>query len=418
MIKKLQLKFIMVALLSALLVLIIAILPMDIYVYFNTNFRLHQIVNMICDNNGYLPDYDRKMFVDIDITQESRNEIRYFSVIVSDNSVVELNTGRISAVSDDEASDYADEVLALTNNTNQLVKLITNDSKEGVFEKNDFVYYYKVKELSDGSTLVVFVDGTSSMKNSDLIIKFSVMLLCICFLLFLLLVKIFSKRAIKSFVENYNKQKAFITNASHELKTPLSIISANNDISIALEGENEWNQEIKNQVKEMTNNINDLVALAKADEQKEFIKEKFDFSEVVTGYAESFKTVAKSLDKSFESDIAEGIILNSDKKGLSRVVSVLMDNAVKYCDDNGKIKVVLKNKGKKACLSVSNTYVNGKNEDYKRFFDRFYRADESHNSEKKGFGIGLSLAESTVQNCKGKIGVSYSNEEITFFVTL
>ena len=131
---------------------------------------------------------------------------------------------------------------------------------------------------------------------------------------------------------------------------------------------------------------------------------------------DDFKTVAETQGYSFTSNVDEGAVIKADEKGIHELINILIDNAIKYCDENGKVEVKLNKKGKNVNLIVSNDYAEGEGQDYKRFFDRFYRADLSHNSEKKGFGIGLSMAQHFTEMFKGKIGVHYKNGMITFTV--
>jgi signal transduction histidine kinase len=325
---------------------------------------------------------------------------------------------RITTVSSDKAFDYANEALDIEKNPNFFKKLLSSGDREGILEKKGFVYYYKISNMDNGNSLVVFVDATSRMENVNVVKDFTIIIVLICFMVFFLLVSIMSKILVRSFVEDYEKQKMFITNAGHELKTPLAIISANTEVVEMVSGESEWTKSIKNQVERMTKLIGELITLAKADEKKNVEIVEFDFSELIQTEVDSFKTVAVQSGKTLETKIEENITIKSDKNGLREVVSVLTDNAIKYCDDEGTIKVESHKKGKKVFLSVSNTYAEGKNLDYSRFFDRFYRADESHNSEKKGYGIGLSLAEACIKGCKGKINVTYAEDTITFNVIL
>lgn len=145
-----------------------------------------------------------------------------------------------------------------------------------------------------------------------------------------------------------------------------------------------------------------------------------DISVIVSDVSESFKSVAENSGKSFNAEITPDLNIKCDKRSVQHVVSVLLDNAVKYCDEGGNISVRLgsSNRGKGTHISVSNTYAEGKNTDISKFFERFYRNDESHNSEKAGFGIGLSIAKEIVERMKGKMKVDYSGNTISFTVDI
>ena len=221
------------------------------------------------------------------------------------------------------------------------------------------------------------------------------------------------------FMENYRNQKAFITNAGHELKTPLAIIAANNELCEMIGGENEWTKSTKEQVERMTDLINRLVVLSRFEEKSNVIEKNINFSDIVTKSSKSFKSLAIKGGKNFESDIQNDICISGDDGAIYELANILIDNANKYCDEGGTIGVKLMVHGitfKKAKLVVSNTYKDGKNVDYSKFFDRFYREDKSHNSSVSGYGVGLSIAANIVKRHKGKIHISYKNDTICFNV--
>ncbi len=188
----------------------------------------------------------------------------------------------------------------------------------------------------------------------------------------------------------------------------------------AINGKTKWTDSTKRQITRLQTLIEDLVVLARADEMKDADLTDVDFSAVVTEIAESFRSVAENSERGFASEIASDIHVRGDKRSLHHVMSVLVDNAVKYCDENGSIMIRLEKgaRGKGARVTVSNTYAEGKNVDVSRFFERFYRQDESHNSEKAGFDIGLSMAKEIVERMKGKLYADYSGDMISFTVEM
>ena len=229
-----------------------------------------------------------------------------------------------------------------------------------------------------------------------------------------------SGKAIKPIVDTYRKQQEFITNAGHELKTPLAVISANTEMEEMLGDSSEWNESTKEQVAKLTKLIDRLISLARAGETGEITLSKVNFSQIVEDTTQDFKSVMKKNNFTYQVSVREGINVIAEKHSLSEVVNILLDNARKYCDPDGKIKVSLSKStlSKNAILRVSNTFKEGKNVDYSHFFDRFYREDESHNSKKGGFGIGLSMARELVEAFRGRISVSHKGEDIVFTVVL
>ena len=357
---------------------------------------------------GYLPDYRLLLQSEIDqfITEESQFENRFFSVIIDENGTLrEINLLNVQTVTQEEAYEYA-------------IQMIDFKRTYGEFTTPDGDYYFKVSESEDGGFLVVALDTTSRMRRLNILVKFSLYIGAGSMILFVIILTLLSGRVIHPMIESQKKQKEFITNAGHELKTPLAIISANTEVIEMTQGKSEWTESTMAQISRLSGLINDLITLAKMSEQTSVVLSEVDYSAEAFEVATSFTSLAKNDNKTLVTDIDEGIIVHAEKKSLHTLVNILMDNAVKYCDDGGKITISLKTKGKASILTVSNTYADGKNVDFNRFFDRFYREDKSHNSDKKGYGIGLSMAESIVKTFKGKITVSYKNDEISFVVTI
>ena len=218
------------------------------------------------------------------------------------------------------------------------------------------------------------------------------------------------------------KQKQFITNASHELKTPLAVIKANTEMQEMLDGESEWSQSTLRQVDRMNGLIGNLVQIARAQERSAGAVRAIDIAPAVRETADSFVPVAVSAGKTLTREIPDSLILKADESRIRQLTSLLADNAVKYCDDGGAILIRLAHSGRNAVLTVSNDYAEGADVDYSRFFERFYRQDESRTistdahgaASKSGYGIGLSIAESIVKSMNGSIRVSWKDGRISF----
>ena len=173
------------------------------------------------------------------------------------------------------------------------------------------------------------------------------------------------------------------------------------------------------QIQRMTGLINGLVAMARLEEQPEVVLTDLNFSEIAEDAAEDFKGPVIKDGKKFVMDIQPNIHIKAEEKSLFELVTLLVDNANKYCDPGGTVSVVLsKGRLSKAKLEISNTYAEGKDVDYSKFFERFYREDESHNNQKSGYGIGLSMARTMVKLFKGNISVNYKDDTITFVVSI
>ena len=227
------------------------------------------------------------------------------------------------------------------------------------------------------------------------------MIICIAgILLSLLFVSLLSKKAIQPFVRNEQKQKRFITDASHELKAPLAVISANMDVLALKEEENDpWIDSTRNQVASMRNLVEDMVYLSRADEtDRPLNPESLDPKDLVRETAEPYQAMAEFQGKSFQCEADENLPVCGEESSLHRVISILCDNAVKYTPEGGTIILRACPENRKAVIETENPPVQPlTEEDCSRLFDRFYRADKARDREKQnGYGIGLSIAQAVI----------------------
>lgn len=413
MFRRLRLQFIVVATIAVSIMLISIIGILNASKYATSEKRINKILDLLSKNNGVLPDEEvvekilgRKTNPDIIV------QYRYFSAYVdSTNKVITMNTEHIANLSETDVIFYIRKILS---GKNRYGNFTTTDGQK---------FAYKLSLHEDESKLIVVLDTTSYIEDRADLIDTSVFIFFSNLVFFIIIFVIFSGKVMMPFMENYRNQKAFITNAGHELKTPLAIISANNELCEMIGGENEWTKSTKEQVERMTDLINRLVVLArfeeKSEEKSDVAEKNINFSDIVTKSANSFKSMAIKGGKNFESNIQKNLCISGDDGAIYELVNILIDNANKYCDDGGTVGVGLLQHGitfKKAKLIVYNTYKSGKGVDYSRFFERFYREDKSHNSNVSGYGVGLSIAGNIVKRHKGKIHISYKNDTIYFNV--
>lgn len=400
MIKKLRLKFALSAIISVLLVLIVLVGGINLLNYNKIVSESDQILKLLSDNNGAFPEF--WMFDEPFEPESGRRgnrldspelafETRYFSVLFDENGdILITNTGMISAVSPSRAESYASKVI-----NSGKTKGFIGDYRYSVLRYND-----------DGSVLVVFVDCGLSLSNFRNFLAVSVTISAVCLLIISIAVFLISGKAVKPVAESYEKQKRFITDAGHEIKTPLAIINADSDVLMTEVGEeNEWLTDIKKQTERLTELTNELVLLTKMEEgSSSLVFEKINLSSLVEDQADSFKVLADAGKKDLETDITNDIHINGDKKTIYELLSILLDNAVKYCPEGKKIYVRCYKDDRYARLEVSNDTSDDISEaNLKNLFDRFYRTDSSRNSETGGHGIGLSIAKAIVEAHKGKI---------------
>ena len=239
-----------------------------------------------------------------------------------------------------------------------------------------------------------------------------------------LLIIICSRFAVKPFIENYEKQRMFITDAGHEIKTPLAIIQANTEVIEMISEPSEWTESIKNQIERLNGLIANLLRLSRMDEESiKPVFAEFDLTDAFIDIAQPFKTPAENKGLTLNVDAQENIRMNGDEASIRQVVSILTENAVKYCDKGGSIDISLTKtaSGRHAVIKAVNDCAQPP-EDPERLFDRFYRADASRKREdgekKSGYGIGLSVAKAVTENHKGKISCKAENGKIIFTVRL
>lgn len=421
MIKRLRRKFIIMATIGVLVVLGGALGLINTIAYMRMNQQVMSVLTYIIHNNGAVPQKiggdDGSFFSDPSWTEETPEfayQIRFFSVLVNANGYAQhIDIQHIASFSEKEAIEYARMTVAEARKSGE---------NQGFFKKGRASYAYMIMPDDDGSFLIVILDCTRDVAAVSSFMRYSLWFGLGCVVLYVLILAAMCNVAIRPFVRNMENQKRFITNAGHELKTPIAIISANAEAIEMINGQSQWTDSILKQVRRLSNLIQDLIMLSKMGErsQVDLVITDVNLSETVHAVADSFQQLAIDAEKTLTTAIADGIHVKGDSKCLYELVNILVDNAVKYCDDKGTIDVSLRRGrlGKGAVVAVTNTYADGANVDYSRFFERFYRGDTSHNSQKAGYGIGLSMAEELTKLMGGKINVSYKAQRITFTVRL
>lgn len=351
------------------------------------------------DNQGREPGRNHNRQIPNHMSEETPFETRYFIIRTNELfDIMEIDTSHIAAISSTEAESYA-------------IKAIEKGKESGFAD----VYKYLIKETNNGYVLV-FVDCRTQLQTAFSFLLVSILISFASVLVVYILIWIFSKRAIRPVVESMEKQKQFITDAGHELKTPISIISANTEVLELTSGKNEWTQSIRHQTSRLSGLVKDLLTLSKMDEET-YVTEwlPFSISAVAEETYNSFALLAESKNKQFTADIQPNLTFNGNESQLRQLISILCDNAVKYASDNGSIHLTLDQKGKTIFLCVKNTCASIPEGDMNRLFDRFYRPESSRSRETGGYGIGLSIAQAIVHSHKGKITVQKEADNVIGF---
>ena len=328
-------------------------------------------------------------------TEDSRMSALFFTVTenADGTSCIELN--RIASVTEDEAAAlYA----SLGEGT---------EGRVGAFR-------WRSLTRADGSRVTVFLDRSRERTDVLRVAALSALAGLVGWGLMLLFVMFLSKKAIEPVAVNMEKQKRFVTDAGHELKTPLAIILANTEAMELRQGENKYTKNIRDQVQRLSGLTQNLLTLARADEGQMLSGAAvFSLSELTEEMARPFREPAELRALTLSEAIEPGVEVRANRQQLGQLVSILLDNAVKYTPAGGTIAVRVRKEGGRAVLQVKNT-VADTSVPAERLFDRFYRADEARTQKSGGYGIGLSAARAIAEAHKGSLGAAYEGDSIVF----
>lgn len=408
MIKRLRRKFIVACMVSLAIVLTVILGGVNLMSYHKVVSDADAILALLDANGGAFPKNrggqeaqpsgdpppdltppeKKEPFGQRALSPETPYESRFFSVLLGeDGQVLQIDTGQIAAVDEEEAVVYARDVSA---------------TGRGSGFWGD--YRYLLCRDEQGS-LIIFLDCGRSLSSFRMTLLASVLLALLGLLSVLVLLLILSRRIVRPVAESYEKQKQFITDAGHELKTPMTIISADADLAEMECGENQWLTDIRRQAQRLTGLTNDLIYLSRMEEEQPKLQRiDFPLSDVTEEMAQSFQAPAKSQGKNFTLHIQPMLSCNGDEKSIRQLLSILLDNALKYSPAGGQLELRLEKQGRTLLLTVSNTSAQPIERDkLPHLFDRFYRTDQSRSSQTGGYGLGLSIAKSIVLAHKGKI---------------
>ena len=422
MVNKLRKKFVITAMLSLLVILVIMIAVINLVNLHQITRDADNLLTMLADNDGQFPGMldnnqgpkkgpgnpnfrnpaDPFAFNALNDmrSMEMPFQSRYFYVkFDTSGTITEVDTQHVAAITEDTATTYATSVYA--------------SSREKGFMHS---YRYRKADRTEGGKIIIFSDMSAAIINAYKLLGQSLLIGAFTLLAMFILVFLFSGQAVAPVVESLEKQKRFITDAGHELKTPLAVISANVDVLELESGKSEWTSSIKNQIKRMNSLVKNMLTLSRMDEERmHVVFSDFDMSATVKETAVSFEALAESKDKKYHMDIEEGIHITGDKNSINQLTSLLLDNAMKYSSENGSINVFL-SKDKNIVLEVSNTCDCIPDGNLDRLFDRFYRADSSRARETGGYGIGLSVARAIAMSHGGNIEALRDGDHIIRFV--
>ena len=407
MIRALRRRFLLIAMASLAGTLTLLCLAINLGYRHMVTQRADAAVEMLHQTGGafQIPDapVDPAAHGGFQVTPETPFETRYFIVHLTENrEVTEVDAEHIAAL-----------------DRRMVVEWVGNILDGGKHSGYTSYYRYGVFAEPDGGTTIVVLDCFLQLQGAGGVLRISLLAAGVCLLTVFLLLLLLSRRVTRPFVENLERQRQFVTDASHELKTPLAIISANTGLLSASLGENQWLESTRAQVGRLDRLIQNLIELARTEEAlPDEAAAPVPLGRVAERALEDFRPLAEAAGKTLDGRIEPELVLPGVEDNLARLCALLLDNAVKYCDEGGAIRLTLARRGRWAVLSVSNPCAGLDAAQLPRLFDRFYRADSSRARSSGGYGIGLSTARAIVARHHGRLTARLSGGTVTFTAVL
>lgn len=389
MIEKLKNKIFLIIAISLTIVVFGTLVLFGILNYINTIDSAIEAIGRF-DNDAIRKNFANEQF---------ESEIKGLYYILIENSKMYVMSDNLY---DDNIGQYAWE--------------INNGHKEkGIIDK----YVYKLVPINSNNSIIILMEDESVVSRIKTILYSSIIAFILSEIAIYIIAKKISSVIVKPVCETFEKQKQFISDASHELKTPLAVIEANTDVLEEKTGNNKWISYIQNEIESMNKLINELLFLAKM-ENKENAKEyeRLDLSNEVEIITSMFESMAYENNIKIKSNIQENITINMEKEDIKHILSTLLDNAIKHTDFEKEIIVELKKEKNDIVLLVENTGNPIPEEESEKIFERFYRIDKSRNRSEKRYGLGLAIAKSTVQKYNGNIKTYRKNNYTVFEVKI
>jgi len=407
MIGQLQRRFVIIAMIVSFMVTgtIYAFIVLESYNIVSE--KADMVIDAIEASHGEMPKFGEGENLKKGFSKEASHTTR-FLYIESDfnNKVTKVNTDSISSIKAEDVDFVLNEVLKI-------------NTDKGFYD----TYRYKIYQRANGAKTVILLDCSDALDTFEEGTIRGAYVIGIGLFCVLILFAGFSRKVLSPISINMEKQKQFIANAGHELKTPIAVILANAEV-LEMTEDNEEKLEIirstKSQAERLSELTGSLLNLAKAEEGKIDLEfQEFSITELIQEQINEMKKLAKGKEITFEVEKNENIKIKGDKSNIKELIIILLDNAIKYSNANGKIEISAKKQGKNNCkLRFINTCDDVKNIDTKKIYERFYREDKSRNKKKDGYGIGLSMAKSIVDMHKGKIFTYITKDQKICFTVL
>lgn len=425
MIKKLRARFIRIAMASVAVVLLLLTVILNTANYVANDHDLTRTLALIADNHGTIPDImpgappsmpsaengetppekpegDDEQQKDGPFNKETPFSTRYFVLQTdADGAVTDSELSHIAAVTDSDIGDFAAAAL-----------------RHGVGDGYYSGYKFRVTATESGYS-IIFLDAFQQLRSVKQVALWSLAADAFCLVLVYLLVVLLSRRAIDPVVRGAERQKQFVTDASHELKTPITVIATCLSVLEMEVGKQKWIDKARGQTERLKELVNSLVTLSRMDEETSPLHmADFPVSEAAEETASSFADYADSQDHSLVLDIQPGLTYRGDEYAVRQLTSLLLDNAVKYAAPGGEIRFSLEKAKRGVVIRCENPCESWETLETDKLFDRFYRADASRSGEASGFGIGLSVARSIAEGHRGWIKAEAAAGQVVFTACL
>lgn len=405
---RLRLKIVAITL-GALLIIIIAMLTaLNMFMQRTGRMQTRRLLDTLVENREYAQAMTERFASDLDamasgpMPQMVRSTRFLTANLNEDGEIVPMDTLQMLNISEAEAA--------------SLVRRAFESGKpRGVI---DAMQYTVVKE--DGGYFTAFVEQSDQNQLLHQLQRISIFVALVSSIALLVLATLLSIWITRPIQQSLQQQKAFISDASHEMKTPLTIISANADVLVQRQGDNKWVSTIQSQAQKLSELVHDLLLLARTSEVKPPVQmERINLSEVALNASLAFESPMFEAGKAFTMQIEENIHVCGNAANLDQLIHILLDNAMKYSNERSAIHIALQHQNSRAQLTVYNTGNGLSRDEMGKVFRRFYRSDVSRSKRAGGYGLGLSIAQAIVQQHQGRISVSgEEGKDITFMVSL
>ena len=403
MTKTLKRRFIIFSMTAVTALLLFIVLAINGLNWIMLDRQSDMILQALVDADGTFQkmDFDRPPPFSPPLDMDRMRASRFF-IVETDASggITSVNVDQISAIDRDSAKGYAQKAL-----------------KTGRLSGRVDKYKFAVKQ-TDPAQFIFFIDVSTQSESFYMVLFASAAIALLCWIILLIIVVLLSGKVIHPVLAGMEKQKQFITNAGHEMKTPLAIIQSNNDTMALIHGENKYNAHIRSQTKRLNLLMSNLLTLARLDEETVLPTEPVNIGDITNELLPVYREEALSRGLHFQACVPADIVTQIHRDSFRQMLTLLLDNAIKYTPDGGRIRLSLSREGRHIRLVEENTCDTSLEPDPERLFERFYRGDAARTQKKdnSGFGIGLSAARAICENFGGTLSADYPDPETIRFI--